>query len=305
MSVEAEKLTKYFGEQAAVFEAQFQIQKGEVVGLLGPNGAGKSTLLKMLTCFTSPTYGSARVCGNDLLKNSLQIRKCIGYLPEDNPLYPEMYVKEYLSFISGLYNIGKGAQSRINKMIRLTGLEPEQHKTIRTLSKGYRQRVGLAQALVHSPEVLILDEPTSGLDPNQVIEIRKLIREAGAEKTVILSSHILQEVQAICDRVIIIHKGQIIADDQTERLLKRFSGQVLLQAMFKNPIVPEELRKVDGVEAIEQKGHHWVIMANSKRDIREDIFRFAVEKQNPLLELVQKEENLENVFQQLTRNQQV
>ena len=218
MSILVKDLTKIYGEQKAVDNISFEIKTGEIVGFVGPNGAGKSTTMKILTGFIPPSSGEAKINALDLIENSLEIRKHIGYLPEHNPLYHEMYVKEYLEFVAGIYNLGKNTQSRIEEIIEQTGLTIEQKKKIGALSKGYRQRVGLAQALIHDPSILILDEPTSGLDPNQIIEIRNLISEVGKEKTVMLSTHIMQEVEAICDRIIIINKGKIVADDSIESI---------------------------------------------------------------------------------------
>jgi len=218
MSVKVTNLTKIYGTQRAVDDISFEVNKGQVLGFLGPNGAGKSTTMKMLTCFVPQTSGSALVCGFDTTTEPLEVTKKIGYLPESNPLYYDMYVKEYLEFMAGLHKLGKITQQRINEMIEVTGLTAERKKKVGQLSKGYKQRVGLAQAMLHNPEVLILDEPTSGLDPNQLVEIRSLIKKLGKDKTVIFSSHIMQEVQAVADRVIIINKGKIVADDSTEKL---------------------------------------------------------------------------------------
>ena len=218
MSIEVRNVTKIYGEQKALDNVTLSIQPGEIVGLLGPNGAGKSTLMKIITCFIPPDAGEVKVYGHDIFEESLAVREKVGYLPEHNPLYLEMYVKEYLEFVAGIHKLGKASRERIREMIELTGLTIEQNKKLGALSKGYRQRVGLAQALIHDPEVLILDEPTSGLDPNQIQEIRTLIRNIGKEKTVMLSTHIMQEVEAICDRAIIIHRGRIVADDSLENL---------------------------------------------------------------------------------------
>ncbi len=220
MSITVNKVTKLYGAQKALDEVSFSIEPGQIVGLLGPNGAGKSTMMKILTCFIPPSSGAASVNGFDVMEEAMAVKKIVGYLPEHNPLYQEMYVKEYLEFIGGIFHL-KDLSWRIEEMIELTGLKDEQHKKIEALSKGYRQRVGLAQALIHDPEVLILDEPTSGLDPNQLVEIRNLIGEIGRTKTVMLSTHIMQEVEAVCRRVIIIHKGKIVADDLLDDLRKQ------------------------------------------------------------------------------------
>lgn len=216
MSIYIKNVSKFYGEQAALQSVSLDIKKGEVVGFLGPNGAGKSTLMKIITCYLSPTFGELKVCGENVQEDSLSVRSKVGYLPEHNPLYLEMYIKEYLEFIAGVYNSPK---ERISKMIKMTGITAEQHKKIGELSKGYRQRVGLAAALIHNPEVLILDEPTTGLDPNQLSEIRSLIKEIGKDKTVLLSTHIMQEVDKMCSRVVIINKGKIV-DDQSISSLK-------------------------------------------------------------------------------------
>ncbi len=231
MSIEVENLTKIYGSQTAVNEISFAAQPGCVWGFLGPNGAGKSTTMKMLTCFLTPTSGTAKICGFDIIKQSLEARKNIGYLPEHNPLYLELFVKEMLDFIADLHKIDKKKQ-RIGAVIELTGLGPEQHKKIGQLSKGYRQRVGLAQAIIHDPKVLVLDEPTSGLDPNQLVDIRQLIKELGKTKTVILSTHIMQEVEAICDQVIIINKGKIVLNDRLENVKNTSSLNSLEEAFI-------------------------------------------------------------------------
>lgn len=230
MSVTVEHVTKMYGAQKALDNVSFHIQSGEVVGFLGPNGAGKSTMMKIITCFLSQSSGQVEVCGFNVMDQSLDVRKNVGYLPENNPLYVDMYVKEYLNFIAGLHHI-KNPAKRIEEMIEITGLQVEQKKKIGMLSKGYRQRVGLAQALMHNPKVLILDEPTSGLDPNQLEEIRNLIINAGKEKTVILSTHIMQEVEAVCSRVLIINKGKIVADKPKEEIVKQGKN---LEEVFKN-----------------------------------------------------------------------
>lgn len=234
MSIEARKISKYFGSQKALDDLSFTISQGEVVGFLGPNGAGKSTLMKILTCFIPPSSGEASVCGFDVMEQSLEVKKKIGYLPENNPLYLEMYVREYLSFIGRLHHVPGVLDKKISDIIELTGLGPEQHKKIGALSKGYRQRTGLAQVLLHDPEVLILDEPTSGLDPNQLVGMRNLIREVGKSKTVMLSTHIMHEVEAICDRVIIIDKGKLVVDDQLSHLCEIQSLEDVFQKLTQN-----------------------------------------------------------------------
>ena len=231
MSILVEKVTKFYGKQKALDNISFEIGSGEIVGFLGPNGAGKSTMMKILTTYITPSYGKAEVCGNDVIEKALNVRKEIGYLPEHNPLYLDMYVKEYLSFVAGIYKL-KNKKKRVEEIIKMVGLTPEMKKKISALSKGYRQRVGLAQAMIHDPKVLILDEPTSGLDPNQLVEIRALIKNIGKEKTVMLSTHIMQEVEAICDRVIIIDKGEIVADDLVKNILEKHKTKDL-ETVFK------------------------------------------------------------------------
>jgi len=229
MSLEVQNLSKQYGQQWAVDVISFQVARGELVGFLGPNGAGKSTTMKIATGYLPPTKGSIKVSGLDVVSDSLNVRKSIGYLPEHNPLYTDMYVHEYLRFCGGIFGIaGDGLKSRVGEIVELCGLEREQHKKIESLSKGYRQRVGLAQAMLHNPDVLILDEPTSGLDPNQLQEIRRLIKSISKNKTVLFSTHIMQEVQAICDRVVVINKGKIVADDSIQNLLKNGAGKKVI-----------------------------------------------------------------------------
>jgi ABC-2 type transport system ATP-binding protein len=232
MSVKVQQLTKVYGEQIAVNAIQFEIAKGEIVGFLGPNGAGKSTTMKIISGYIPPTSGQAFVCGMDVSENELAIKSRIGYLPESNPLYHDMYVREYLEFLAGVHKLGSKSASRVDEMILQTGLSKESKKKIGELSKGYKQRVGIAQAMLHDPEVLILDEPTSGLDPNQIVEIRELIRHFGKEKTVILSTHIMQEVEAMCDRVILINQGSIVADQSLPNLKQNYPG-LLLEQIFR------------------------------------------------------------------------
>ena len=303
MSIEIKQVTKVYGSQKALDHVTFNIIPGEIVGLLGPNGAGKSTLMKIITCFIPPTDGEVSVCGHDIFEESLQVREKVGYLPEHNPLYLEMYVREYLEFIAGIHKIKRNIKERVAEMIELTGLTLEQKKKIGALSKGYRQRVGLAQALIHDPEVLILDEPTSGLDPNQIHEIRNLIRSIGATKTVMLSTHIMQEVEAICDRAIIIHKGQIVADDSTNNLTSKARNKNRITVEFSGKILKEDLEQIAGISAIEQKKQNtWVIETESDRDIREDLFKLAVNKESGILSMNKEELRLEEVFQILTQN---
>jgi len=308
MSITVDHITKLYGSQKALDDISLEIKPGEVVGLLGPNGAGKSTLMKILTCYIPPTSGDASVCGFDVMEQSMEVRRRVGYLPENNPLYTDLYVMEFLEFMEGITHIAYHA-SRIKEVIDLTGLESEQHKKIGALSRGYRQRVGLAQALLHDPEVLILDEPTSGLDPNQLVEIRNLIQSIGREKTIIMSTHIMQEVEAICDRTIIIHKGKIVADDKTQNLRKIESSKIIVKVEFDKPVTREELVKIVGVkEAINANSHikHpisgiWNLESKPSIDIRPAIFKFAVDNSLTVLSLQQDEHRLEEVFQELTR----
>ncbi len=298
MSVEINGLTKRYGEQVAVNDLSFTVDKGHVVGFLGPNGAGKSTTMKMLTCYAEPTSGTAKVNGYDIIKSPLDVRRSVGYLPEHNPLYKDMYVKEYLSFVAGIHKVAK-PKTRINDLIEMTGLGIEQHKLIGALSKGYRQRVGLAQAMMHDPQVLILDEPTSGLDPNQLRDIRSLILELGKEKTVIFSTHIMQEVSALCDRVLIINRGNIVADDPIELLHARVDSQIQLAVTFESSIQDVNLTKIEGVKSFTKKDGAYVILAN--KDIRKDIFNWAVANNAVILEMNSVKLSVENIFTELTQ----
>jgi ABC-2 type transport system ATP-binding protein len=301
MSIKVQHLTKIFGEQKAVNNISFEAKKGEVLGFLGPNGAGKTTTMKILTCYLPQTEGKAEVCGYDVASHSMEVRECIGYLPEHNPLYKDMYVKEYLAFVARLHKIGNPAK-RVGEMIEMTGLGQEQNKLISALSKGYRQRVGLAQAMLHDPQVLILDEPTSGLDPNQLIEIRSLIKQMGREKTVVFSTHIMQEVQALCDRVIIINKGKIVADDPIGSLQNRVTGEMVVTVEFHQPAKETELRQIRYVKRVEALGkNRWHVVSDLDKDIRGDIFRFAVDHHLTLLEMHREVFSVEDVFQELTK----
>jgi ABC-2 type transport system ATP-binding protein len=300
MSIIANNITKLFGEQKALDNVSFSIEPGQIVGFLGPNGAGKSTMMKILTCFIPPTSGEAFVNGFDVMENSLEVRKVVGYLPEHNPLYSEMYIKEYLEFVAGIFKIPNPDQ-RVEEMIALTGLQVERKKKISMLSKGFRQRVGLAQALIHNPQVLILDEPTSGLDPNQIVEIRNLIKEIGKEKTVMLSTHIMQEVEAICDRVIIINKGKIVADTPTSSLHQMSKDKETLLIEFSKPINREKLKAIPGIGMLENKGgNNWEITTDGKTDIRPALFKLAVDQDATVLTLQKQTHTLEQVFRELT-----
>ncbi len=300
-SVEIKEVTKLYGRQKALDNITFDISKGEIVGLLGPNGAGKSTLMKIITSFITPNSGSVLINGVDVSEEELTTRAVIGYLPENNPLYPEMYISEYLAFVLKMYKTSFNTRSRVNEMIELTGLTPERHKKIGALSKGYRQRVGLAQALIHDPEILILDEPTSGLDPNQLVDIRKIITELGKEKTIILSTHIMQEVEAVCDRVVIFHKGKLVADDRTSNLWKIAGTGNYYQVEFKETIEADLLSSLPFIinVSLQEKGT-WLLEAKKGEDIREAVFNFATEKRLHILSLSQSEQSMEEVFHSLT-----
>ena len=303
MSIQVKDLTKIYGAQKAIDQISFEIETGEIVGFVGPNGAGKSTTMKILTGFIPPTSGNAKINSLDLIENSLEIRKHIGYLPENNPLYLDMYVKEYLEFVSGIYHLGKQTHARIQEIIEQTGLTIERKKKIGALSKGYRQRVGLAQALIHDPEILILDEPTSGLDPNQIIEIRNLISELGKEKTVLLSTHIMQEVEAICDRIIIINKGEIVADDSIKSIYSHTIDQyITIVVEFDKEPDQKQLEQIEQVDKVAKiDGKNWLIQSASKEDIRQKIFNFAVKSELAVLSMQKKEKSLEEVFHELTQ----
>jgi len=299
MSIRVEKVSKIYGTQKALQEVSFEVQKGEIVGFLGPNGAGKSTMMKILTGYIPQTMGIAKICDLDIRENSLETKGKIGYLPEHNPLYLDMYVKEYLEFVANIYGVNL---SYINEMIEKTGLIKEQHKLISSLSKGYRQRVGLAQALIHDPEVLILDEPTTGLDPNQLVEIRSLIKEVGKEKTVMLSTHIMQEVEAICDRVIIINKGQIVANQTIGELQKSTGNRKLITLEFDKKISKKELLNIENVlEVVELGRNQYQIFSDSKFDLRPPLFEFAVDNKLTVLQMNMEEQKLENIFRNLTK----
>lgn len=300
MSIKVQHINKLYGAQKALNDVSFEVGSNQIIGFLGPNGAGKSTMMKILTCYIPPSSGSAEVCGFDIATQSIEVRKQIGYLPEHNPLYLDMYVKEFLEFVGGIYRL-RNTKTRVAEMIHLTGLEAEQNKKIGALSKGYRQRVGLAQAMIHNPKVLIMDEPTTGLDPNQLEEIRSLIKALGKEKTVMLSTHIMQEVEAICDRVIIINKGEIVANDETKNLQQNTTRQIITVEFDKNPDVTE-LKALPGIhEVIYQQGNQWQLVSLGTDDVRKVIFDFAVKGGLSVLTLHKEEQKMEDVFKQLTR----
>ncbi|MEQ8904623.1 gliding motility-associated ABC transporter ATP-binding subunit GldA [Ekhidna sp.] len=297
MSIKVEQLTKVYGTQKALNEISFEATKGKITGFLGPNGAGKSTTMKIATGYIGLTSGAISVEGIDVTKEPLKVKELTGYLPEHNPLYLDMYVKEYLGFIASAYRIGN-QRARIDEMIETCGLEREQHKKIGALSKGYRQRVGLAQALIHDPKVLILDEPTGGLDPNQLVEIRKVIKEASKDKTVILSTHIMQEVEALCDKVVIINKGQIVADDEVKNLKSMKSDVISYWVEFEDP-VDQALFENEDLDVSQVGENSYRISA--KEDPRKIIMKVAGEHALPLINILKEEQSLENVFQELTK----
>ena len=300
MSIRVNQLSKTYGPQKAVNNISFSIDKGEIVGFLGPNGAGKSTTMKMITGYLAPDAGQAVVCGFDVQANPLAIKRNIGYLPEANPLYYDMYVREYLQFVAGVHRI-KNSKRAIDEVIALTGLTLESRKKTGQLSKGYKQRVGLAAALVHNPEVLILDEPTTGLDPNQIIEIRNVIKAQGANKTVLFSSHILQEVQAICDRVIIINKGEIVADSLLANLQKANHGDVV-QVAFKTPVDAQLLQNLPAITGAHQANDGtWQLATNNLDEARKQLLELSIRHNLDITSLGTKGNNLEEVFRELTK----
>ncbi len=301
MSIRVENLLKIYGEQKAVNNISFQVGKGEIVGFLGPNGAGKSTTMKMITGYLSPDGGAIDVCGIDAVNNSLESKKKIGYLPEANPLYYDMYIREYLLFISNIHKLNDKTE-KIESVIRRVGLTPEAHKKVGQLSKGYKQRVGLAAAMLHDPEVLILDEPTSGLDPNQIMEIRSVIRELAQTKTILFSSHIMQEVESLCDRVIIINKGNIVADDSLA-LLKRLNDDKTMVVLveFSEDVNADSLKLMEHADAVEKTGaSSFSIRTKEGESIRRQLLQLSVNNQWNILSLQTREQNLENVFKELT-----
>ena len=300
MSIEVSHLTKFFGEQAAVNDISFKIGKGEIVAFLGPNGAGKSTTMKMITGYIPASAGTIAVNGITVDVDDLETRKIIGYLPENNPLYLDMYVKEYLHFVGSIYKI-TGLKNRVNEMIHMVGLELEQHKKIGALSKGYKQRVGLAQAFIHDPQVLILDEPTSGLDPNQLVEIRELIKTIGKEKTIMLSTHIMQEVEAICDRVIIINKGKIVANNNQQALDSSPEVQTIY-IEFEGNVDSHVLKKISGVTTVKSLDNGWLIEGSTDQDLRKNVSKKAQEAGWLIMTLKLEKKSLEAVFKELTKN---
>lgn len=300
MSVEAINVFRSYGTVRALEDVSFSLVQGEVAALLGPNGAGKSTMMKIITCFIPQHAGQVKVCGFDVLEQPLEARKRIGYLPENNPLYHDMYVGEYLIFVAGLYKLTDIAK-RVARVCEVTGLQSEMKKKIGALSKGYRQRVGLAQALVHDPEVLILDEPTSGLDPNQLAEIRQVIKDIGKKKTVLLSTHIMQEVEAICDRVIIINKGKIVADAPTAELQLLNRGNHIIRITYDREASLQALKSLPGVSDVAGAGNHsYRVFCSRDHDVRPDLFQYAVSNGLVILGMELETQSLEQVFRQFT-----
>lgn len=301
MSIVVNQITKIYGTQHAVDELSFTAHKGEILGFLGPNGAGKTTTMKMLSCYIKPSSGSAEICGYNILTHPLEVKKHIGYLPENNPLYKDMYIREYLECFARLSKV-EGVQKRINDLIELTGLGPEQNKTIGSVSKGYRQRVGLSQALLHNPEVLILDEPTSGLDPNQLVEIRSLIRNIGKEKTLIFSTHIMQEVKSLCDRVVIIKNGKLVADDSIEVLQEKLGDRQMVTIEFSTEIPISTIKSLPYVQFVKQSGkHQFTIYSDSAKDLRELLFQTSVANGWVIYEMNKTKNSIEDVFNVLTK----
>jgi len=310
MSIVVSNLTKKFGTQRAVDNISFEVKTGEILGFLGPNGAGKTTTMKILTCYTAPSDGDAKINDLSILESQDQIKRKIGYLPENNPLYYDMPVLDYLKFVADLQGVPKdNIQNRIAEMVHVCGLNIEKHKKIGELSKGFRQRVGLAQAMIHDPEILILDEPTTGLDPNQIVEIRKLIKELGRQKTVILSTHILPEVEATCDRILIINKGKIVADGTSDMLRKRAKGEEMIRIQIKDfenrDAVVTALKGLDTVaivDFIKESADSFIITSKENQSSRKDVFNLCVQKKWVLTEMTPIETKLEDIFRELTTN---
>lgn len=303
MSLVIQNLTKIYGQQKAVDEVSFSVDKGEIVGFLGPNGAGKSTTMKISTGYLSATSGTVKVAGLDVAEDPIKVKQKVGYLPEHNPLYLDMYIHEFLSFAGKIHGLGgKKLKSRILEVIQECGLTREQNKKIGQLSKGYRQRVGLAQALLHDPEVLILDEPTTGLDPNQILEIRKLIKEVAQNKTVVFSSHIMQEIKALCDRVVVINKGKLVADSSIADFENGFKETHVLVVEFKEEVDQQLLQELPNVLSIEQEGSIYHLEVNDSDSARSDVFQLAASKNLPLVGLQEETRSLEDIFQSMTQD---
>jgi len=305
MSILVENVSKVYGKQKALDQVSFSVKPGEIVGFLGPNGAGKSTMMKIITGFIPATDGNVKVCEMDVVEKPIDIKKKIGYLAEQNPLYYDMYVREYLHFICGIYKM-RDARKRVDEIIETVGLSIEQNKKIGQLSKGYKQRVGLAQALLHDPEVLILDEPTTGLDPNQLDEIRGLIKKIGAQKTVMLSTHIMQEVEAICDRVIIINKGKIVANEKVDQMSHLFNKNLSFTIEYSGELSKAQFMKIDGVISAQNiRENAWRIECTADKEIRNELFQIAVKADLSVLGLQEEQTKLEDIFKQLTQAAEV
>ncbi len=298
MSIVVKSVTKIYGKQKALDNVSFTVEPGNIVGFLGPNGAGKSTMMKIITCFIPQTAGDVKVCGFDVVEQPIEVKKQVGYLPEHNPLYLDMYVKEYLDFIAGVHKI-KDRKERVKEMIDIVGLEIEQNKKIGALSKGYRQRVGLAQAMIHDPKVLVLDEPTTGLDPNQLEEIRGLIKNISKDKTIMLSTHIMQEVEAICDKTIIINKGKIVANDDTQHL-RQEKTNIVLTVEFDKEVSQKDLQAIAGVIQVKNKTATTWVFEVKDDSVRNDIFQYAVKKELVVLTMQKETQSLEQIFKKLT-----
>lgn len=302
MSIKVTALSKVYDTQKAVDNISFELKKGEIVGFLGPNGAGKSTTMKIITGYLPATSGTAEVCGFDVEEKPMDVRKRVGYLPEANPLYYEMYVREYLEFTAGIHKLGKDTKKRIDEMIEMTGLTKEAHKKIGMLSKGYKQRVGLAQAMLHNPEVLILDEPTTGLDPNQIIEIRDLIKKIGEQKTVLLSTHIMQEVQAMCSRVIIINNGQIVADDSISNLQGASTQQDVTIVSFDKAVDKAHFKALKNVTSAESLGDNkWKLVSKNAEELPRELMQWALDHHLTITSMHNEVHSLEDVFRKLTK----
>ncbi len=298
MSIVVSNISKSYGTQQVLKNVNFSIGEGEVVGFLGPNGAGKTTTMRILTGSVDYEEGSVKICGNEVKSNPMETKKNIGYLPEQNPLYPDMYVKEYLSFVADIYKLGKEKQARVDEVIDLVGLRPEYKKKIGQLSKGYRQRVGLAQALIHNPKVLILDEPTTGLDPNQLVEIRNLIKEVGKNRTVLFSTHIMQEIEAVCNRVIIIHKGEIVADyPDIAQPINLTENEFQIEVEFLNKVERLPMESIISINTTDDK----TFVISAQNDIRQEIFDFATATSNKILTMRMAERKMEEIFRELTK----
>ena len=300
MSIEIKNVTKEYGLQKALNNVSFTVNQGEILGFLGPNGAGKSTLMKIVTCFIPPTEGTVIVDGYDVREDSLEIRKRVGYLPEHNPLYLDMYVKEYLTFIAGVHKLSK-KKEKVSNVVDLVGLGLEQNKKIGQLSKGYKQRVGLAQALIHDPKVLILDEPTSGLDPNQLADIREVIKKIGKEKTVMFSSHIMQEIEAICDRIVIINRGNLVVDKDAIQMMNSSANRQIVRVEFDKVVSKTMIKSIPYVDKVKQISETiWELSSLKEDDLRVEVSKFAASKQLLVLSLQKETQKLENIFKELT-----